>query len=100
MGALKWAIPPRSARAILADLGHVEASRNIDARIGLWAQDTGQSVWCHTPSLAQHIGNGNSALGDPSTDSLRRAVDFPGQDAYPPTVHRTWACPEGKAPIP
>lgn len=80
VGALIWAIPPRVARAILADLGHVKANRRIDARIGLWAQDTGRSVWFHTPSLAQHVGNGNSALGDPSTNSLRRAADFPGQD--------------------
>ncbi len=81
VGALCWAIPRAAAEAILCDLGHVESRNRIDARVGRWALQTRRSVWYHTPSLVQHIGNGNSALGDKLENDLRRAVDFVGENA-------------------
>lgn len=83
VGALCWAIPRTAALAMLADLRSLEADRRIDARVGQWAVRTGRSVWYHFPSLAQHIGLGNSALGDKNWDSLRRAASFIGEDATP-----------------
>ena len=83
VGAVCWVMPRESAAAILRDLGHIEAKSRIDARVGQWAQQTGRSVWYHTTSLVQHVGNGNSALGDRSTDWLRSAADFIGEEARP-----------------
>ena len=83
VGALCWAMPRAAAEAILDDIGSVEARNRIDARVGQWALETRRSVWYHTPSLVQHIGNGNSALGDRLDNDLRRAVDFIGEDQSP-----------------
>jgi len=82
-GAVCWVLPPDSARTIIAQLGQVEAKDRIDARIGQWAENVNRSVWYHTPSLVQHSGVGNSALGDENIDSLRIAADFLGEDAEP-----------------
>jgi len=79
VGAVCWAIPRTAAEAILRDLGQVNAGRQIDARIGRWARQTGRSVWYHTPSLAQHIAPTNSALGHNLHGSRRRAADFVGE---------------------
>jgi len=83
VGALCWALPRRAAEAVLEDLGEVAARSRIDARVGRWAAQTGRSVWYHSPSLVQHIGNRNSALGDKLDTELRRAVDFIGEDRRP-----------------
>ncbi len=83
VGALCWAMPRAAAEAILCDLGQVEARSRVDARVGQWAKWTRHSVWYHTPSLVQHTGNGNSALGDKLENELRRAVDFIGEDTWP-----------------
>jgi hypothetical protein len=83
VGAVCWVLPPQAARAIVAELGDVRAKARIDARVGRWALRTGRSVWYHTPSLVQHDGVGNSALGDRNTGRLRVAADFIGQDAVP-----------------
>ena len=83
VGALCWAVPRRAAQAILQDLGSIEARSRIDARVGRWASETGRAVWYHSPSLVQHVGNGNSALGDRLGGELRRATDFVGEDATP-----------------
>lgn len=80
-GALTWFITPEGARRMLRDLGHIQARSRIDARVGKWAQDARRSIWYHTPSLAQHIGNRNSALGDNSVNPCRVANDFIGEDA-------------------
>ncbi len=68
---------------MLCDLGRVRANRRIDARVGQWARAAGRTVWYHTPSLVQHLGSGNSALGDPAVNDLRRAVDFIGEESTP-----------------
>jgi len=81
VGALCWAIARSAAEAIVEDLGAVEASRQIDARVGRWAAESGRTVWYHTPSLVQHTGIGNSALGDRLVNDLRRAADFVGEEA-------------------
>lgn len=80
-GALTWFIPPEGARRILKNLKGIEAHSRIDARVGKWAQEAGKAIWYHTPSLAQHIGNRNSALGDNSVNPCRVANDFIGEDA-------------------
>lgn len=83
VGAVCWVFPPSAARVLLAELGRVEARQQIDARVGRWAASVGRSVWYHTPSLVQHIGTGNSALGDPLVNNLRTAIDFIGEEATP-----------------
>jgi len=80
VGALCWAIPRATAGDMLRDLGGVRATGRIDARLGKWAATAGRDVWYHTPSLVQHVGNGNSALGDQAINDLRRAADFVGED--------------------
>ena len=85
VGSLCWAIPRKSAEAIRDDLYYSRfGRRNIDLRIGLWALDTGRSVWYHKPSLVQHIGSGNSALGrGDQSSALWHATDFIGEDTEP-----------------
>jgi hypothetical protein len=86
VGSLCWAIPRASAEAIARDLAYAtHAVKSIDVRIGMWAADIGRSVWYHKPSLVQHIGNGNSALGRQvdAAEPLRLAGDFIGEDATP-----------------
>ncbi len=79
VGAQCWAIPRPAAEAILRDLGRVKADKQIDARIGRWALQTGRSVWYHTPSLAEHLAPVNSALGHNVDGPRRRAADFVGE---------------------
>jgi hypothetical protein len=83
VAAQVWIFPPESARAIVRDLGHIQAHKGIDGRVGLWAERTRRSVWYHTPSLAQHIADTNSAIGNPPVASLRIADDFIGEEAEP-----------------
>ncbi|MHC4715337.1 MAG: hypothetical protein ACYS5V_00040 [Planctomycetota bacterium] len=86
VGSICWALPRESAQAIVRDLAYAKrATKSIDLRIGMWAADTGRSVWYHKPSLAQHIGSGNSALGraNDAEDPLRMAGDFIGEDRFP-----------------
>ncbi len=80
VAAQMWILPPESARAIVGDLGRVEAHKGIDGRVGAWASRTGRSIWYHTPSLAQHIADTNSAIGNPPVASLRVAADFIGEE--------------------
>lgn len=83
VAAQMWVLPPDAARAIVHELGHIRAHKGIDGRIGLWAAQSRRSVWYHTPSLAQHIADTNSAIGNPPVASLRVADDFVGEDAEP-----------------
>lgn len=78
-----WVIPPATARAIVRDLGHIHAHQGIDRLVGRWAKRSGRNVWHHTPSLAQHTADDNSALGNPPVADLRLATDFIGEDAAP-----------------
>ena len=82
-GSQAWIFPPKAARAILAELAPLKSIHNADWEIGKWADATGREVWHHTPSLAQHVGLGNSALGDDSTTDIRLATDFIGEGATP-----------------
>ncbi len=88
-GSQAWIFPPRAARAILAELAPLHTTRNADWEIGKWAGATGRKVWYHTPSLAQHEGLGNSALGDDTISTIRRAADFIGEQADPRYLTRT-----------
>jgi len=83
VGAVCWAIHPQVARRIIEEMEGVTARQRIDAHVGQWAEKAGKSVWYHTPSLVQHVGLGNSALGDPSVDPMRAAADFIGEEAQP-----------------
>jgi hypothetical protein len=83
VGSQCWAMPRHAAAALLADLGNAASGRHIDARVGHWAAQTGRSVWYHTPSLGQHLGEENSALGNNQVSDLRHAVDFIGEDVWP-----------------
>jgi len=82
--AQTWLIPAESLRRIVADLGHLVESdavlRGDDFLIGRWAHEKRLNVWFHTPSLGQHIGIGNSAIGPECDCNLRQATDFVGED--------------------
>lgn len=86
VAALCWAIPPAAARRMVAELSSIHSFRQVDAIVGRWAQAAGLDCWYHTPSLAQHIGLKNSALGDNSVNDLRQAGDFVGE-SYSATAH-------------
>ena len=79
-GSQAWIFPPLAAWAILAEVAPLRTVHNADWEIGKWAAATGQRIWYHTPSLAQHIGIGNSALGDDQATTIRIAADFVGED--------------------
>ncbi len=79
-GSQAWIFPPKAARTILAKVAPLKSVRNADWEIGKWADATGRKVWYHTPSLAQHIGLGNSTLGDDSATDIRLAADFVGEN--------------------
>jgi len=89
VGSICLAMPRPAAEVLVRDLAYqVRAVKQIDARVGMWAADTGRSCWYHKPSLAQHVGIGNTAFlsrrHKPDTDhALRRAGDFVGEDATP-----------------
>jgi len=87
VSALSWAIPPQAARAVLADLHPLLETtgplRGSDFLVGQWAASTGRRVWFHGPSLGQHVGMGNSAVGDGLETPMRTAADFIGEEAYP-----------------
>lgn len=82
-GSQAWILPPPAARALLAEVAPRETTHNVDWEIGKWAKATGRKVWYHTPSLAQHEGLRNSALGDNTVSSIRYAADFIGERATP-----------------
>ena len=82
-GSQAWVFPPESARAIVEDLTSKVNPRGADYEIGQWAKTKGLGTWYHSPSLAQHIGIGNSALGDMLDTPLRRAADFVGETLTP-----------------
>ncbi len=84
-GSQAWIFPPQAAEAILADVAPRESRHSADWEIGRWADRTARQVWYHTPSLAQHKGIGNSALGDNLVTEIRFAVDFVGE-GYDPTA--------------
>lgn len=91
VGSLCWAIPRKSAEAILEDLRYSrEGYKGIDLRVGLWALDTGRTVWYHKPSLVQHIGCANHAIKriDQPEDPLWTASDFIGEDRTPAEAMR------------
>ncbi len=79
-GSQAWIFPAAIARAILADVARRETTRNADWEIGQWVCEQGRQIWYHTPSLAQHEGIGNSALGYDETGPIRVATDFVGED--------------------
>jgi len=68
---------------MLAELSGITSFSRVDAIVGRWASDVKLDCWYHTPSLAQHIGLKNSALGDNLVTDLREAYDFIGEEAIP-----------------
>jgi hypothetical protein len=56
-----------------------DGHRNIDSRLGLWAQETGFKTFYHTPSLSQHIGDESTVCDAPAT-GMRAAGDFMGEE--------------------
>ena len=80
-GSQAWILPAPAARAVLAEVAPRRTVHNADWEIGRWAQATRRKIWYHTPSLVQHVGLGNSALGDNLISDIRFAADFVGEDA-------------------
>ena len=78
-GSQAWVFPAAAAREILAQVAPLCSVRNADWEIGRWADATARAVWYHTPSLAQHVGVGNSALDYNEAGPLRLAADFVGE---------------------
>jgi hypothetical protein len=78
-----WAIPPAVARRMLVELHDIDSFSRVDAIVGRWAEAVGLDCWYHSPSLAQHTGLKNSALGDNLVTDLREAYDFIGEEATP-----------------
>lgn len=86
-----WAIPPATARRMVAELSRIDSFSRVDAIVGRWARDAGLDCWYHTPSLAQHLGLKNSALGDNSVTDLRQASDFVGEPySAAAHLHTAW----------
>lgn len=84
ISSLAWVISPEAARLIVDEFHESESFQHgADALIGQWALESGKSVWFHTPSLAQHTGLGNSAMGNDSLSDARMAADFIGEDVDP-----------------
>jgi hypothetical protein len=79
-GSQAWIFPPQAVWAVLAEVAPVASRHNADWEIGKWATATGRRIWYHTPSLAQHVGLGNSVLGDSLVSDIRLAGDFIGED--------------------
>lgn len=80
-GSQAWILPAGAARAALAEVAPLCSTHNADREIGKWGKASGREVWYHTPSLVQHVGLGNSALGDDSVSTIRYAADFIGEQA-------------------
>jgi hypothetical protein len=79
-----WVVPTEAATAILDKFGAQERHEyNADRIIGEWAYKSGRSVLYHTPSLVQHIGIGNSAMGNPTSFELHYSSDFIGEGGKP-----------------
>jgi hypothetical protein len=83
VSAVCWSIHPVAARKLITDLANLRSRSGTDAYVGRWAAQNGFDIWFHTPSLVQHIGNGNSAAGHGQATSLREACDFIGEDKSP-----------------
>lgn len=59
----------------------VSGNKQVDNRVGLWAESIGEPVYFHAPSLAQHIGDTSTLWGeDKKASGLRSANDFLGED--------------------
>lgn len=58
----------------------------IDGKLGSWAAEHGRSVWYHSPSLVDHLGESNSALASPPNPEARRAAAFVGEEWTPSTL--------------
>ena len=77
--AQSFIIPNETAKSILEDLGDLQAEKRIDMHVGRWALATNHTSWFHVPSLAQHLADDNSTLGNFSIPELRMASDFLGE---------------------
>jgi len=83
-GALAYALPAASARALLGDLkvlehrlnGPAEGLRNIDSVVGRWCLETGRDYLVHVPSLAQHIGETSTIWTGARNAQCRQADRF------------------------
>jgi len=82
-GSQAWIFPRLSAERIVETLGPRQSNYNADAEIGKFLQTAGLACWYHSPSLVEHIGIGNSALGDDLAGPLRQSADFIGTLANP-----------------
>ncbi len=82
ISCVAWVLPALAVEKCLADAALPEHFYHPgDAVMGRWACEQGLDVYYHVPSLVQHIGLGNSALGDTSVLPLRVAADFIGEAA-------------------
>jgi hypothetical protein len=56
-------------------VGYGIYNKNRDTALGIWAKVNGERLFCHTPSLVQHIGKESSVHHE-----FHSAVDFVGED--------------------
>lgn len=86
VGSCFLAIPAGVAKRIAAGFANLREEpadkiQRIDYRLGEWASEQKLVPYYHCPSLVQHVGMGNSARGETSTNAdLLTAGDFVGED--------------------
>lgn len=73
-GSQAWIYPLPRLPDLLAFLA--AATKGIDVEVGQWTHERDLDVWYHTPSLAQHVGIGNSAVGYPDLGTIYRATTY------------------------
>ena len=87
-GALTCIFPNAAARALLADprvvnqrqRGAFKGLVDTDGVLGRWANRAGMPVFCHSPSLAQHIGETSTVWQDAENSGVRHSINFLGED--------------------
>jgi hypothetical protein len=88
IGALTYVISPAAVRSVLthgATLAHrlrgtTVGTRSIDTVVGQWAQARRFPVFCHVPSLAQHIGTTSTLWPGAGNGGQRMASHFVGEE--------------------
>lgn len=80
-GAQVMVYPKCNLPSLIEWLYRDDAIHGIDYELGLWARERGLQTWFHMPSLAQHIGIGNSAVGNVDCGTIyRSSMELPDED--------------------
>ena len=85
VSACAWLIPKTTLIRIITEFNSLlqepVVRTPLDSVIGAWALKQKLDIWFHSPSLAHHVGVGNSAVGrNQINDPVRIDADFPGEE--------------------